>query len=285
MSRIFVAGAAGNIGTALLAALETKGADVVAGVHGNTSLPNGWDGEIRPFDFEDRASMVSAMAGCTKLFLALPLVEKMTRYGSQAMEAAKEAGIEYIVRSSRYGASSDAHWRLGREHGMVDQFVEDSDIPFSVLRPNTFMQLFSTIMADAIRSGTVALPEEEFPVSYLDIRDMADCAAALLVDNTGHVNRTYALTGPEGLTGPDLAARISAATGREISYTPIEERAFIEKLDGSGMSEWTRNMQVSLSRVVKLGMMGNVTKAVEFLTNAPARTFDAFAAEHATTWT
>eukprot|EP00828_Plagiopyla_frontata_P011496 TRINITY_DN16362_c0_g1_i1.p5 TRINITY_DN16362_c0_g1~~TRINITY_DN16362_c0_g1_i1.p5 ORF type:complete len:286 (-),score=136.25 TRINITY_DN16362_c0_g1_i1:1579-2436(-) len=285
MSRIFVAGAAGNIGTTLLAALKAKGLDAVAGTRAGGRTPEGWDGEVRPFDFGDRASMVEAMAGCGKLFLATPLVQSMTRFGNTAVEAAKEAGIEYIVRSSRYGASSDAHWRLGREQGMIDQFVEDSSITFTVLRPNTFMQVFSTVMADAVRTGTLALPEENYAVSYIDVRDVADCAAALLTNNTGHENRFYALTGPEGLTGTDVAARLAAATGNDVAYTPIEEDDFIRGLDGSGLDEWTRNMHISLSRVIKLGMMGNVTKAVEFLTGTPARSFDAFASQHVPVWT
>lgn len=287
MSKIFVAGTTGVLETALLTALKAKEVEAVAGICNEVAggSPEGWDGEVRSFDFGDRDSLTKAMEGCDKLFLAPPLVEGMTRFGNLAVEAAREAGVGYIVRSSLYGASSDAHWRLGREQGMVDQFVEDSGIPYTVLRPNTLMQVFSTSMADAIRAGAVALSEENYPVSYIDVRDVADCAATLLVDDTGHENRFYALTGPEGLTGTDVAARIASASGREVAYTPVEEEVFVETLDKSGMPEWTRNMQVSLSRVVKLGMMGNVTKAVEFLTGTPARTFDAFAVEYAAAWT
>lgn len=285
MSRIFIAGAAGNIGSALIDTLPDKG-EIVAGVHspGKDAPLKAKGVEARVFDFGDKDSMVSAMAGCDRLFLALPMLEKMPRFGRLAVDAAGEAGIEYIVRSSAYGASSDAHWRLGREHGMVDQFVEDSRIPFTVLRPNTFMQNFSTVLAPSIKAGTIALPEEEYKVSYIDVRDIAACAARLLHDNEGYTDSFYALTGPQGLTLNDVAAAIAEAAGVEVEYTPIEEEAFIEGLDGAGVPEWNRNMLVSLSRVVKLGMMGNVTQAVEYLTGTPARPFADFAAEHADAW-
>lgn len=286
MSKIFVAGAAGNIGTALLSSLHASGAEVVAGVHSadKARILGDLGVEARPFDFEDTSSMVSAMAGCQRMFLVIPLQERLTRYGHLAVMAAKEAGIEYIVRTSGYAASSDAHWRLGREHGMVDQFVEDSGIPFTILRPNSFMQNFSTIMAPMIKSGVIALPEEDAKVSYIDVRDIADCAAKLLLDAGEHVNKFYALTGPEGLSGADVAAQISQAAGREVVYTPIAEEAFIESLTGMGVPEWNVNMLVSLTRVVKLGMIGNVTKAVEYLTDRPARTFGDFTTEHAAIW-
>ncbi|MGE4421683.1 MAG: NmrA family NAD(P)-binding protein [Pseudodesulfovibrio sp.] len=285
MSRIFIAGAAGNIGSALIDTLPDK-AEIVAGVRdpekGERLKARGV--EARVCDFADKGSLVAAMSGCDRMFLVVPLGEKMARYGRLAVDAAKEAGIAYIVRSSGYGASSDAHWRLGRENGMIDQFVEDSKIPFTVLRPNTFMQNFLTTFAAGIRAGVIAMPEEEYKVSYIDVRDIAACAARLLHDNEGYTDSFYALTGPQGLTLNDVAATIAEAAGIEVAYRPIEEEAFIEGLDAAGVPEWNRNMLVSLSRVVKLGMMGNVTQAVEYLTGTPARTFAEFAAEHADAW-
>lgn len=286
MSKIFIAGAAGNIGTALLAKLHDTGADVVAGVHSlekaNTLSSLGVD--ARAFDYQDTESMVKAMEGCDRLCLILPLKEKLTRMGHLAVQAAKEAGIEYIVRISGYAASSDAHWRLGREHGMVDQFVEDSGIPFTILRPNSFMQNYINHFDGMIKSGTIALPEEDATVSYIDVRDIASCAAKTLLESDGFENGFYALTGPEGLSVADVAKQISTVSGRDVQYSPIAEDDYIEYLKKMGLPEWNINMYISLTRVVKLGMIGNVTKAVEHITGTPARSFAQFAAEHATVW-
>lgn len=285
MGRIFIAGAAGNIGSALVEELEDRDA-IVAGVHSLESAESvaAKGVEARAFDFADTESMASAMAGCDRLFLVLPFAEQLARYGRAAVDAAKAAGVEYVVRSSAYGASSDAHWRLGREQGMVDQFVEDSGIPFTVLRPNSFMQNFTGALAPMVRSGVIKLPEEDYAVSYIDARDIAACAARLLTDNEGHAGNFYALTGPAGLTLRQVAETIAAAAGTGVEYVPVEEEAYIAALDEAGVPEWNRNMLVSLSRVIKLGMMGNVTQAVEYLTGAPARTFHGFAAEFAGAW-
>ncbi|BCS89263.1 SDR family oxidoreductase [Pseudodesulfovibrio sediminis] len=286
MSKIFVAGAAGNIGSALMNVLAEKDVDVVAGVHsqdkGDALAATGIDARV--FDFADVDSMVQAMNGCDRLFLVIPLQERLTRFGRLAVDAAKQADIEYIVRSSGYAASSDAHWRLGRENGMVDQFIEDSKIPFTILRPNTFMQNFIGPYAGMIKSGVIALPEEDASVSYTDVRDIADCAARLLLNSEGHENNFYALTGPEGLSLSQVAGQIAAASGLDVTYTPISEEAFIENLQGAGLPQWNIDMLVSLSRVVKLGMAGNVTKAVEYLTGSPARTFADFVADNAEAW-
>lgn len=286
MSAIFVAGATGNIGTALLATLKEQGKPFVAGVHDpdKAAVLKELGVDARICDYDDSASMAAALDGCDRMFLSLPLREGMARFGHLAVEAAKAADIQYIVRSSGYAASSDAHWRLGREHGMVDQFVEDSGISYTTLRPNSFMQNFSTAFVEMIKSGVIALPEEDAKVSYLDVRDIASCAATLFDGPGEHENKYYALTGPEGLSLAEVAAKISAVSGREVKYTPIAEEAYIESMVGLGVPEWTINMLVSLTRVVKLGMIGNVTKAVEFLSGNPARTFDAFVEEYAEVW-
>lgn len=286
MSKVFVTSAAGNLGTALLSALHDSGLNIVAGVHDpdKAATFKGLGVSAVTCDFEDPGSMAAAMEGCDKLFLALPLKEGMAKFGNNCVEAAKHVGISYIVRSSGYAASSDAHWRLGREHGMIDQFVEDSEIDFTVIRPNTFMQNFSTIMAEMIRTGVLAMPEEELGVSYIDIRDVANCAAALLKDNTNHINETYAITGPDALSYEDVAAKISLAADREVVFKPVPEEVYVAGLEKMGLPAWNINMLVSLSRMNKLGIMGNTTKAVEYISGTPARNFDAFAVENADAW-
>ncbi|WP_319541207.1 NmrA family NAD(P)-binding protein [uncultured Pseudodesulfovibrio sp.] len=285
MSKIFIAGGAGLLGTALITSLDGK-AEVVAGVHSqeNGEALSKAGIEVRVCEFADMDSMAQAMTGCDRMFLSIPLQEKLTRYGHLAVEAAKRAGVEYIVRSSGYAASSDAHWRLGREHGMVDQFVEDSKLTYTVLRPNSFMQNFVGPYAEMVKAGVIALPEENAAVSYIDVRDIADCAARLLLDNTGFENSFYALTGPEGLTLSQVAEKIAAASEREVVYAPADEEAFIAALQSKGVPQWNIDMLVSLTRVVKLGMAGNVTKAVEYLTGTAARTFDDFVVENAAAW-
>lgn len=272
MSKVFVAGASGNIGRALTDLFGAEGVAFVAGIHGET------------MDFADQASMVALMDGCDRMFLEVPVMEGMTRFGHLAVQAAKEAGIGYIVQASRYAASSDAHWRLGRDCGMIDQFVEDSGIPFTILRPNTLMQVYTTELLDMVRAGVIEMPEENAPVSYLDARDVAAVVAKLMEDAGEHENRMYALTGPEGLTQSDVAARIAEAAGIDVRYEAVPEEAYLERLEKAGESEWSRTMKVSLTRVVKLGMAGNVTKAVEFLSGKPAGTFAQFAADHAGVW-
>ena len=61
--------------------------------------------------------------------------------GTNTIEAAKNAGVRYIVRSSAMGAAEKAI-TMGRLHGEVEKAVETSGIPYTILQPNTFMQSY-----------------------------------------------------------------------------------------------------------------------------------------------
>jgi uncharacterized protein YbjT (DUF2867 family) len=56
--------------------------------------------------------------------------------------------------------------------------------------------------------------------SYVDVGDVAAVAARVLT-SPGHERRAYALTGPEALSGAEVAERLSAATGRQVRYVDV----------------------------------------------------------------
>lgn len=287
MKRIFVAGATGNMGREVVRELKERGMEPVSGVHspdkGETFAEQGI--EARAFDFQDMDSLELAMQGCDGLFLMSPFCQTLARFGNNAVKAARDSDVKHIVRASGYGVSSDAHWRLGRELGMVDQYVEDSEIPFTILRPNHFMQLFSGVYCASIReNGVIAVPEEQAKISYIDVRDIAACVGAVFADSEAHAERTYALTGPDPLSLGDVARQIAEASGRDVRYDSVPEDDYVRALKDSGQPEWNVTMLVSLTRVVKLGLAANVTHAVEHLTGRPARTFADFVRENAAVW-
>lgn len=285
--KIFVTDGAEPAGSATVQELKRQNFSVVAGVRKDSDA-HGLDAdEVRVVDFADPESFFHAMTGCEGMFLALPLTEQMKKQGNNAVLAAKEAGVQHIVRSSGLGASHDAHWRLGRELGFVDLVVEESGIPFTILRANMYMQHFSSTMADPIRTGCLPLPFGDAKVSFIDARDIASCAAAAFAAPDEHGGKTYALTGPQALTGADVARTLSSPPSRmehSVTYTPLEEADYMKSLAATGMPQWNIDMLVSLSRIIRRDMAWNVTGAVQHLTGSQPRPLDAFVREYADCW-
>lgn len=285
--RILVTGATGSVGRELLKVLS--GVDVTV-VGGTTTLAKAAGLErlgVEPsvVDFSDCSSLAAAMRDVNSVFLLMPLAETMGAWGANVLAVARAAGVHHIVRSSATGADVNVPFRLGRAHGMVDQLIIESGIPYTILRMSPFMQEYLLSHGQGIRErGAIELPQGDGRVSLVDARDVARSAARVLTDPGPHWNRAYDLTGPEALSNEDVARTISRVTGRAIEYVSPEDDDVRREMLDAGRSEWDVDAILSLHRHVRAGKAAGVTRHVEEITGVKPTTFAQFAAEHADSW-
>jgi len=69
---------------------------------------------------------------------------------------------------------------------------------------------------------------------FVDADDIADVAVAALTED-GHVGKTYELSGPRLLSFHEIAAELSKATGRRITYIPVTLDDFRKSLEDNGL--------------------------------------------------
>jgi uncharacterized protein YbjT (DUF2867 family) len=116
----------------------------------------------------------------------------------------------------------------------------------------------------------------------IDTRDIADVAAVVLTSG-GHEGQSYDLTGPEALSYDDVAAKLSTAMGRPITYHDAPDDAVRTVLGGYGMGEWFVNALVDLFVAYRAsgqsGYAAQVTDTVARLTGHAARSLDQLLAE------
>src|SRR5207244_9504030 len=74
-------------------------------------------------------------------------------------------------------------------------------------------------------------------VSVVDVRDVAAVAAEVL-EEYGHENKTYDVTGPESLTYADVAERLTYALGKPVTYVDVPPEAARDSMLQTGMSPW-----------------------------------------------
>ena len=284
--RILVMGATGNVGSGVVDILAEQGVDFLAAAHNQESqarLRELGVGTVLA-DYADPDSLLAAMHGVTRVFLLLPLHESMMDWARNAVAAAKEAEVRCVVRSSGLGADANAHFRLGRVHGVIDQVLEGSGLPFVILRPNSFMQNYLG-MAEMIKeTGVLGMPFENASVSFIDARDVAQAAVAALLNPDRHMGRVYTLTGPEALDHEAVAEIIAKVSGRPVRYESVDMETAGLGMEAMGLPEWNIRMILSVVRYAKTGYAAFTTKAVEHLTGQPARTFEQFAEDHASVW-
>jgi hypothetical protein len=120
-------------------------------------------------------------------------------------------------------------------------------------------------------------------VNLVDVRDIAAVAVAALT-GSGHAGQTYEITGPEALTFFEVAARLTAVTGRTFTYAPVTPSEFQAILEQCGLP---KTVAGDLAR--EYGAIGGGHPAystpldsVPRLTGSPARSVEDFARDYTT---
>jgi uncharacterized protein YbjT (DUF2867 family) len=126
----------------------------------------------------------------------------------------------------------------------------------------------------------LTLPAGDGKSSFIDVRDLAECAAAALTDNR-FTGQAYDLTGPEALSYAEAANILSEVTEKPITYTSIDDNSFIEKLKQAGLPEEYAQFLASILYPVREGWTSTVTDSVEQLTNKAPRSLKTYAEDHA----
>ena len=132
--------------------------------------------------------------------------------------AARTAGVAHVVKGSALGASDHSKSPIGKAHYEVEKVLEESSIPWTILRPHVFMQNFLDLARTIAREGRIRSASGEGKIPFIDARDIAAVAAVALTA-PGHEGKKYVLTGPEALGYGDVARIIGKVVGRPVEYT------------------------------------------------------------------
>ncbi|MDB4944618.1 MAG: hypothetical protein JWP97_4152 [Labilithrix sp.] len=276
---ILITGATGTVGRALVAELGAQGVAFTAMTRGNVaSLPPG-TARVHG-DFDDASSLARALEGVERAFLLTPSTSAAEDQQLRFVEAARIAGVRHVVKLSQWAADARSPVRFLRYHAAVEEALRASGMAFTFLRPNLFMQALLGFAASVQRDGKLFAPGADARISLIDVRDIAAVAAAALT-SAGHEGRTYDLTGPEALTHDELAAALARVRGKDTAFVHVDDAAMRGALLGMGMPSWQLEGLLEDYAHYRRGEAETVTTTVREVTGTPARSFEAFAQEHA----
>jgi uncharacterized protein YbjT (DUF2867 family) len=279
---ILVTGATGNVGGHVVRTLAASGVPVRAFVRDRDRAANmfGPEVELAIGDLADRASLDHALAGADRLFLACGNVPGQVEYESNAIDAAAAAGVARVVKLSGPDASVDSPLIFERWHGEIERHLAGSGLPAVVLRPRTYLTNLLAYAASVAQTGMLFAPAGTAAISFVDTRDVAEAAVAVLT-GTGHDGRTYTLTGPEAITFERVAAELSAAAGRPVSYVGVGDDQARQAMLAEGLPPMIADAIVAIFASQRAGSMAGTTDTVRELTGRPPRTVAGFARDYA----
>jgi uncharacterized protein YbjT (DUF2867 family) len=187
------------------------------------------------------------------------------------VDAAVAAGVRRLVYLSFCGAAPDATFTLARDHWATEEHLRASGLAYTVLRDNLYADFLPLLVGD---DGVIRGPAGEGRAAVVAQDDIADAAAAILRDSLRepgrHDGRVYELTGPAAVTLHEVAAALSAATGRPVRYRPeTVEEAYASRAR-YGAPDWQVDAWVSTYTAIANGDLAAVSPDVERLTGHPA---------------
>jgi uncharacterized protein YbjT (DUF2867 family) len=182
-------------------------------------------GEWARFEWDDRGTWADAFHGSDAAYLLIPFNHPgAAETTPELITAAAGAGVRRIVLLS----SLDAEHAPGDSPlVMAERTLLGLPVTPVILRPTWFFDNFSDgSFAGMTRAGQLRLPAGDGKIPFVDVRDIAAVAVATLAD--GAPDGILPLTGPEAIDHGEVAAALSEALGRSITYTPVDRAEFID---------------------------------------------------------
>lgn len=273
---ILITGAGGTVGSEIAKQLEAAGVPFRAAFH--TASKATKDNSV-VIDFNDPASLRAAMQGVDKLFLVANGANQV-EMETNAVEAAKAAGVKHIVKLSVIRAEEDSY-SFAHVHRAAEKAIEASGLAWTHLRPNGFMQNLHNYMIGTIKDhGAFYSSIGDTKIAHVDVRDIAAVAVKALTE-PGHESKAYTLTGPEGLTYDEIASKLTAAAGREIRHVKVGDADVKGGMMQSGAPEAYADAFLDLQRFYRTGAAANATDDIRRVAGREPHTFDDYARDHA----
>ncbi|WDD98818.1 SDR family oxidoreductase [Thalassomonas actiniarum] len=281
MSNILIIGAAGANGQATLHALFAK-ADltdhIIAGVRSEEkakALKNLYPQlETRVFDIERADELNSAMQGVDKVFYIPGNIEPRELHAKAVIDTAlAHESVKDFVFYSVFGAEYEGVL-FARQFRYGEKYLEDSRLNWTHLR-TIFFQDNLLGWAEDVKNGTLHLGTGKGRFAPLLVQDIGEIAANILTSQ-GHAGKAYNITGPELVSGVEIAEIFANELGKTVSHISPDNATTLSALTGSGWPEWQAKGMVELFNAFADDQAAMVSPDGEQLLGRPLTPLKAF---------
>ena len=284
--RHLVLGGTGTVGGAVVQGLLEAGQEVRVPTRSQekaASLPDGAVGVVG--DLREPGDYGKIFRDFDRMFLLNAVSLTELHEGLAALNEARRAGAERIVYLSVHDAEKGRHIPHFSSKLAVEDALRDGGVPSTILRPNNFFQNDLWSREALTDHGIYPQPIGDRGLSRVDVGDIADAAVRALT-RPDPATGTYALVGPDVLTGGDCAEAWAEALDRDVRYAGDDLDAWAararEQLPGWMVYDF-RLMYRTFQEQGLAATEDQLDETREILGRAP-RSFGDFVEETAAAW-
>src|SRR5215813_2303423 len=280
MATILLTGANGKSSTATIAALKGSGHKVI-GLVRDAAKGEELGIEVRVGDLERPRTLEQVFDGVDTAYLVAAPTPLAPYHTSNALWAAKQAGVKHVLRMSAVGAAHGAPTVNSRLHALSDSELAASGIPFTIVKPHFFFQNLLFSAGTIAQEGAMywSFGGASFPA--IDVDDIGDVAARILANPGPHAGKTYTLTGGTALDMHQIAAAIGAAISKPVRYVPVPVATMVEGMAKLGLGDYVEVAYRDYMTAYSQGWQSQVTDSVKRITGKEPRTVAQFARRNA----
>lgn len=221
---VLVIGATGNVGREVVNALSllNHNVNIVSGVR---NVPRAKEalGEIegvnyKRFDFDDFHTFESALSAIDIVFLLRPPhVTDIDKCFVPLFEAMKANHVNKVVFLSVQGAEKSKIIPHNKIEGLIKAYKFEA----VHLRPSYFMQNLTTTLKADIEKGLIQLPSKEAKFNWIDIKDIGEVAARVIIEFDHYKGRAIELTGQNNMSFRSVIESINEELNLTLDYRNV----------------------------------------------------------------
>ncbi|AIE59791.1 SDR family oxidoreductase [Bacillus methanolicus] len=227
--------------------------------------------EVRYGDYLDMASMKKSFEGAKKvLFISSPDTDNTLRVRQHAnvVQAARDAGVKHIAYTG-YAFGEESQVSLAHVHMATEYAIRTTNIPYTFLRNSLYTEVFvNPGLNAAIESGELITNTGNGVLNTVTRKDLALAAATVLTEE-GHENKSYNLVNPQPWSFNELAQVITEVTGKKVVHRSVTFDEMKEYLVKAGLPEPVAEFSAEIYQAVSEGETSKTSEDLTKLIGTP----------------
>lgn len=270
MNSILVTGATGQLGSAVIETLLKKiWADQISVITRNEEKRAAF--EARGFnaflgDYDNLATLEQAMKGVdTVLLISSGDQGDRIQEHKNVIDMAVKMGVKHLAYTSRCMRDRNTLAnQLMVEHFRTEDYIRESGLPFTIFRNTLYMDAIPQFVGgQAALDRGILLPAGEGKVAFALRSEIGEAMAQVLLNETCE-NKIYSFTGDQAYSFDDIASALTALSGKEVKYTPVERAVFAAMMRQRNVEEALTQKILDFITDIKNNQEAEVTNELAF---------------------
>jgi len=207
--------------------------------------------DVRRGDFEEVELMVDTFKGVERLLIISTDGDNATRIRqhTNAIEAAKKAGVQFIVYTSLANAEQ-SNLFLAEVHQKSEAAIKNSGITYAILRNNWYLENEVSSVQGVLSGAPWVTSAKDGKVGWALREDYALAAATVLVEEEKHDNKIYELSG-DLHTQEEIANEVGKILSKDIEVLHVDDKTYEKIMRKAGVPESFMPMLLEIQKGIR----------------------------------